>query len=89
MNHGIASVEQIEDYCVFDEIIDVRTPAEFFDDHIPASINCPVLDNDQRVEVGTLYKQSSPFAAKRIGAAYVSENIARHLHESFLDRPKN
>ena len=88
MNHGIASVEQIEDYCVFDEIIDVRTPAEFFDDHIPASINCPVLDNDQRVEVGTLYKQSSPFAAKRVGAAYVSANIAHHLRETFRDRPK-
>lgn len=89
MNHGIASVDQIEDYCHFDDIIDVRTPAEFSDDHIPGSINCPVLDNDQRVEVGTLYKQSSPFAAKRIGAAYVSANIALHLRESFLDRPKN
>lgn len=89
MNHGMASVEQIEDYCLFDEIIDVRTPAEFLDDHIPDSINCPVLDNDQRIEVGTLYKQSSPFAAKRIGAAYVSGNIAHHLHKTFFDRPKN
>ncbi|MFZ4535894.1 tRNA 2-selenouridine(34) synthase MnmH [Propionivibrio sp.] len=88
MRHGITSVGQIEDYRLFDEIIDVRTPAEFADDHIPGSINCPVLDNDQRIEVGTLYKQSSPFAAKKIGAAYVAENIARHLRESFLDRPK-
>ena len=34
------------------------------------------------------YKQSSPFAAKRIGAAYVSANIALHLRETFRDRPK-
>jgi tRNA 2-selenouridine synthase len=89
MRHGIASIEQIEDYREFDEIIDVRTPAEFADDHIPGAINCPVLDNEQRIEVGTLYKQASPFAAKKIGAAYVAENIARHLRQTFSDRPKN
>ena len=88
MRQGIASVGQIEDYRQFEEIIDVRTPAEFADDHIPGSINCPVLDNEQRVEVGTLYKQVSPFAAKKIGAAYVAENIARHLRQRFIDRPK-
>jgi tRNA 2-selenouridine synthase len=38
--------------------------------------------------VGTLYKQVSPFEAKKIGAALVSENIAKHLKERFLDRPK-
>ena len=89
MRHGIIKVEHIEDYQQFDEIIDVRTPAEFADDHIPGSINCPVLDNDQRIEVGTLYQQSSPFAAKKIGAAYVSENIARHLRQCFAERPKS
>lgn len=88
MDLGITCVERIEDYGLFDEIVDVRTPAEFADDHIPAAINCPVLDNDQRVEVGTLYRQSSPFAARKIGAAYVSANIARHLREVFQDRPK-
>lgn len=89
MRQGIASVGQIEDYRQFEEIIDVRTPAEFADDHIPGSINCPVLDDAQRVEVGTLYKQVSPFAAKKIGAAYVAENIARHLRQTFHDRPKS
>ena len=88
MRQGIASVGQIEGYRQFEEIIDVRTPAEFADDHIPGSINCPVLDNAQRIEVGTLYKQVSPFAAKKVGAAYVAENIARHLRQNFIDRPK-
>lgn len=83
INPTIADLDQ------FDEIIDVRSPAEFAEDHIPGAINCPVLDNEQRSEVGTLYKQVSPFEAKKIGAALVAENIGRHLRASFLDRPKN
>lgn len=79
----------VADLAKYDEIIDVRTPAEFAEDHIPGAINCPVLDNEQRIQVGTLYKQVSPFEAKKIGAALVSENIAKHLKDSFLDRPKS
>lgn len=78
----------VADLAAYDEIIDVRSPAEFAEDHIPGAINCPVLDNEQRIQVGTLYKQVSPFEAKKIGAAFVSENIGRHLKERFLDRPK-
>ena len=72
----------------FDEVIDVRSPGEFAEDHIPGAINCPVLDDAQRIEVGTLHKQVSPFAAKKRGAVLVSENIARHLHERFQDKPR-
>ena len=79
----------VADLAAFDEIIDVRSPAEFAEDHIPGAINCPVLDDAQRAQVGTIYKQVSPFEAKKIGAALVSENIARHLKERFLDRPKS
>ncbi len=79
----------LPDLAGFDEIIDVRSPAEFAEDHIPGAINCPVLDDAQRIEVGTLYKQVSPFEARKIGAALVSENIARHLRARFLDRAKD
>ena len=79
----------VADLAAYDAIIDVRSPAEFAEDHIPGAINCPVLDNEQRIQVGTIYKQVSPFEAKKIGAALVSENIAKHLKASFLDRPKN
>ncbi len=73
----------------FDEIIDVRSESEFADDHIPGAINCPVLDDAQRAEVGALYKQVSSFDAKKIGAALVSENIARHLRAHFQDKPRD
>ncbi|MBL8434749.1 MAG: tRNA 2-selenouridine(34) synthase MnmH [Zoogloea sp.] len=73
----------------FDTIIDVRSPAEFAEDHIPGAINCPVLDDEERVRVGTLYKQVSPFEAKKVGAALVSRNIARHIETHFLSKPKS
>lgn len=73
----------------FDEIIDVRTPAEYADDHIPGAVNAPVLDNEQRVTVGTMYVQESAFKATRLGAALVARNIAHHLETLFADRPRH
>lgn len=73
----------------FDEIIDVRTPAEFSDDHLPGAINCPVLSDEERITVGTLYKQVSPFEARKVGAALVAKNIAHHLETHFMDKPKS
>ena len=46
---------------VFDAIIDVRSPSEFAIDHIPGAINHPVLNDDERIHVGTIYKQLSAF----------------------------
>ncbi|MDN7702273.1 tRNA 2-selenouridine(34) synthase MnmH [Burkholderia semiarida] len=73
----------------FDEIIDVRTPLEFAEDHIPGALNAPVLGNEERVLVGTMYRQVSPYEATRVGAAMVARNIARHLDTTFADRPRN
>lgn len=73
----------------FDEVIDVRSPAEFAEDHIPGAINCPVLDDAERARAGTIYKQVSPFEARKVGGALVARNIARHLEEKFHDRPKS
>ena len=72
----------------FDLVIDVRSPAEFALDHIPDAVNFPVLSNDERVQIGTLYKQVSPFAAKKLGAALVSKNIAEHLEKHLLELPR-
>ena len=85
----VADRSPLADLGGFDEIIDVRSPAEFAEDHIPGAINCPVLDDAQRAEVGTLYKQVSPFEARKIGAALVSENIGRHLRERFLGKARD
>jgi tRNA 2-selenouridine synthase len=70
----------------FDDIIDVRSPAEFAEDHIPGAISLPVLDNEERARVGTIYVQQSRFLARRIGAALVARNIAAHLEGPLSDR---
>lgn len=72
----------------FDEIIDVRSEGEFAEDHIPGAVSCPVLSNDERARVGTLYQQVSSFEAKKTGAALISANIAHHLRERFHNRPR-
>ena len=46
-------------------IIDVRSESEFADDHIPGAVSMPVLNDLERADIGTLYKQVSPFEAKR------------------------
>ena len=79
----------VEDLAAFDEIIDVRSPGEFAEDHVPGAINLPVLDDAERERVGTLYKQVSSFEAKKVGAALVSRNIAQHLDTWFGDKPKS
>ncbi len=71
----------------FHTVVDARSPAEFALDHIPGAINCPVLDDAERALIGTLYKQKGPFEAKRLGAALVAANLARHLKTTLADRP--
>ena len=66
----------------FSEIIDVRSPSEFHDDHIPGAINLPVLSDEERSLVGTLYKQDS-FEGKKLGAGLICKNISK-MFESVL-----
>jgi tRNA 2-selenouridine synthase len=85
-NNDLVTVAQLAD---FDEIIDTRSESEFAEDHVPGAVNYPVLNDDERVRVGTLYKQVSAFDAKKLGAALVSRNIAHHLDTAFAQRPRN
>jgi tRNA 2-selenouridine synthase len=85
----IGMTDALADLTRFSDIIDVRSESEFVDDHIPGAINCPVLNDAERAEVGTIDRQLSSFDAKRLGAAYVARNIARHLAERFHDKPRS
>jgi tRNA 2-selenouridine synthase len=72
----------------FDAVIDARTPSEYALDHIPGAVSAPVLDDAQRAEVGTLYKQVSPFEAKKLGAALIAQNVAHHIEQMFRGKDK-
>jgi tRNA 2-selenouridine synthase len=84
MASGALSMQNLETITLphpldeFSSIVDVRTPLEFAEDHLPGAINLPVLSNEERKEVGTLYKHD-PFAARVLGARYISQNAASHL----------
>src|SRR5262245_17466149 len=73
----------------FDTVIDVRSPAEYAEDHIPGAISAPVLDDAERAQVGTMYKQVSAFEAKKIGAALVAKNVSRQIEQLFNGKDKS
>jgi tRNA 2-selenouridine synthase len=89
MSGGVSVVEDAEPASLagFDVIVDVRTPKEFAVDHVPGAVNLPVLSNEERAEVGTIYVQESRFKARRIGGAYVAQNVAHHLQTAMADWP--
>ena len=72
----------------FSALIDARSENEYAHDHLPHAVNWPSLHNDERVTVGTLYKQVGAFEAQKLGAALVAANIARHIQREVLDLPK-
>jgi len=89
MQKGLATVAQLAGENGFDAILDARSPAEYAEDHLPGAMSCPVLSDEERARVGTLYKQLSPFEAKKLGAALVARNIADHIEAKFLAKPKD
>ncbi|MAM60769.1 tRNA 2-selenouridine(34) synthase MnmH [Maritimibacter sp. UBA3975] len=70
----------------FDDIIDARSPAEYAEDRVPGAMSLPVLDNDERARVGTIYVQQDPFTARKIGAALVARNAAAHIEGPLAGR---
>lgn len=56
-------------------LVDARSPAEFEEATIPGAINIPVLDNDERKQIGTLYKLYGKEKARRRGVELVASKI--------------
>jgi tRNA 2-selenouridine synthase len=73
----------------FDAIIDARSEDEYLADHLPGAVNWPTLNNDERIEIGTLYKQVNPFEARKRGAAKAARNIAAHIEQHVIDKPRD
>jgi tRNA 2-selenouridine synthase len=62
-------------------VIDVRSPSEYKDATLPGSLNIPLFDDQERAEVGTLYKQTSVQAAKERGLEIVSAKLPTFIKE--------
>jgi tRNA 2-selenouridine synthase len=88
--HGIVdAATALRNLDSYDTIIDVRSESEYAEDHVPGAINCPVLTDVERTEVGTMDRQQSSFEARRRGAALVARRIAHHLDTVFADKPRD
>ncbi len=79
-------VEALADY---PDRVDVRSPAEFAEDHIPGAENHPVLDDVERARIGTMHAEESAFAARKAGAALVARRIAAMLEGPFAGKPRD
>ncbi len=62
-------------------IVDVRTPLEFAEDHLPGAINVPILNDEERVEIGTIHKQVGPQAARVRGLELTCGRFAAMVAE--------
>lgn len=70
----------------FDDLLDVRSPSEFAEDHVPGALSLPVLSDEERARVGTIHARESPFRARKVGGALVARNAALHLEGPLADR---
>ena len=79
---GLAGLATLD----FDQIIDVRSPSEYAEDHLPNAVSLPVLSDAERARVGLIYVQQDRFLARKIGAALVARNAAAHIEGPLADR---
>ncbi|MDZ5710836.1 tRNA 2-selenouridine(34) synthase MnmH [Jeotgalibacillus haloalkalitolerans] len=62
-------------------LVDVRSPGEFEEGSIPGSVNIPVFDNEERAEIGTIYKQVGQEAAKERGLEIFSAKLPQFVKQ--------
>jgi len=86
--NSLSAVELLPLLDSFDTIVDARSEAEFALDHLPRAVNWPSLRDAERHEVGTLYTQVNPFVARKRGAAIAARNIAEHITQDVMDKPR-
>ena len=85
----IPAAELIARLAEFDTLIDARSEAEYAEDHLPGAVNWPTLNDEERIFVGTTYKQVNAFEAKKRGAAIAARNISQHIEREVIDKPKD
>ncbi|WP_428329507.1 tRNA 2-selenouridine(34) synthase MnmH [Mucilaginibacter sp.] len=68
-------------------LLDVRTPAEFEHGHIPGAHNLPLFSNDERVKVGTTYKQVGREEAILLGFDLTGSKWSGFIKDALLIAP--
>jgi tRNA 2-selenouridine synthase len=87
--HTLPATQALASLATFDAIIDARTEDEHGLDHVPGAINWPTLNNQERIDIGTMYKQVNAFEAKKRGAALAARNISAHIERHVIELPRD
>lgn len=66
----------------FIPVIDVRSPSEFQQGHVPGAVNIPLFNDEERKKVGTLYKNSGRDTAFMAGLDLVGPKLAAMVKEA-------
>ncbi|MBK9336976.1 MAG: tRNA 2-selenouridine(34) synthase MnmH [Lewinellaceae bacterium] len=68
--------------CASCVLLDVRSPGEYTQGHIPGAINFPLFSDEERAQVGTAYKQQSKEAAMLLGLRIVGPKMETFVREA-------
>ncbi len=63
------------------QVVDVRSPGEFAEGHVPGSVNLPLLNDEQRAAVGTVYRHEGASKARMAAMEVVSPCLADYIHQ--------
>jgi len=85
----MAAAQALAQLDQFDAVIDARSEGEYALDHLPGAQNWPTLHDDERITIGTMYKQVSPFEARKLGGIAAARNIASNIEAYALDKPRH
>ena len=69
-------------------LIDVRSPAEFAHAHLPQAMSLPLFNDEERVKVGTIYKQVSPESALLKGLDFVGPKMSGFIKKAIKWSPE-
>lgn len=75
-------IEEFLELSLIHPVLDVRSPSEYLQAHIPNALSFPLFNDEERSVVGTLYKQSSRQAAIRKGLEYFGFRMNRYLDQA-------
>jgi tRNA 2-selenouridine synthase len=70
-------LQNSKDFC----LIDVRSPGEYTEAHIPGAVNVPLFTDEERAKVGIVYKQEGTDRAKQVGLRFVAARLPQMVEQ--------
>jgi tRNA 2-selenouridine synthase len=83
----IATVEEFMSLKKILPVVDVRSPGEFAEGHIPGAINIPIFNDEERAIVGTIYVKRGRLPAIEKGLEIVGPKMAQFVREAVVLAP--